>query len=453
MILIIGGGITGLAAACELADRHIPFRLLEASPRVGGLIRTEHVDGFTIEAGADSLLAQKPAGVEFCGKLGLTPRLISTSPPRTAFVLKGERLYRLPSPAVLGIPTTWRALAGYDLLPWPARARLAMERLVARRPAVDESAAAFFRRRFGPATVDLVAQPLLGGIHAGDVESLSMRSLFPRFTDVEARGQSIRRAFGAGRRTPGPEGLFRAPAAGMGEIVSAIERRVPQGSIVCDAAVETIRGTPGGWLVVARAAEHQARAVIAAAPAHAAAGFLAPIDGRVAELCADVPYVSTVSVAMAWPRASIRHALDGSGFVVARKYSSLRITACSWVSSKWTGRAPSGMVLLRAFLGGAHDTETIDLADERIVDLVRGELAGVLGIDDPPTLARVYRWRRAGAQHIVGHLERTAEIDARLSAHPGLFVAGSGFRSTGVPDCIADGVAAATAAAQYAKIP
>jgi oxygen-dependent protoporphyrinogen oxidase len=367
-------------------------------------------------------------------------------------VLKGDRLYRLPSPAVLGIPTTWRALAGYDLLPWTARARLAMERLVTRRPAHDESAASFFRRRFGAATVDLIAQPLLGGIHAGSVESLSMRSLFPRFTDVEARGQTIRQAFGARRRAPGGDGLFRAPAAGMSEIVSAVERRVPRGSIVCDAQVDEVHGTPGSWRVAARGVEHHAAAVIVAAPAHAAARLLAPVDARVSELCAEVPYVSTLSVAMAWPRSAIRHPLDGSGFVVARRHSSLRITACSWVSSKWAGRAPAGMALLRAFLGGADDAGAIDLTDEQAVELVRRDLGGVLGIDEPPSFARVYRWRSAGAQHIVGHLERTAEIDGRLAALPGLFVAGSGFRSTGVPDCIADGLAAAVAAAQYAKI-
>ena len=134
MIIIIGGGITGLAAAYELSARGVPFQLLEASPRAGGLIRTEHVDGFTIEAGPDSILAQKPAALELCEALGLGPRLISTTPPRTAFVLKQGRLHPLPSPSMLGIPTTWRGIAGYDLLSPLARARLALEPLIPRRP-------------------------------------------------------------------------------------------------------------------------------------------------------------------------------------------------------------------------------------------------------------------------------------------------------------------------------
>jgi oxygen-dependent protoporphyrinogen oxidase len=452
VIIIIGGGITGLAAAFELASRGIPFRLLEASARIGGLIYTDHVDGFTIEAGADSLLAQKPAGVELCDALGLGPRLISTTAPRIAYVLKRGRLHALPPASVLGIPTTWRALARYDLLPWPARARVALEPFMTKRRIDDESVAQFFRRRFGSATVDLVAQPLLGGIHAGEVDALSVRSLFPRFAETEARGESILRTFRRGHRAPSAEGLFRAPAAGMGEITAALERCMPPGSLTCGASVDAIVKDADGWRVTANGAELAARAAIVAAPAHVAARLLAPIDARVSTLCGEVPYVSTVSVALAWPRAAIGHPLNGSGFVVARRFNSLRITACSWVSSKWSGRAPTGMALLRAFIGGAHDPGAIDLTDEALIDLVRRELAELMHIEGPPLLARVYRWRAAGAQHIVGQVRRIGEIDSRLSSLGGLFVAGSGFRSVGVPDCVADGRATATAAAQYVKL-
>ena len=138
MIAIVGGGITGLAAAYELTARHVPFQLFEASPRLGGIIRTEHVEGFTIEAGPDSILAQKPAAIALCEGLGLSPRLITTNTPRTAFVLKNGRLHALPSPSVLGIPTTWKGLAGYDLLSPLGRWRLAAEPLVRRRARSEE---------------------------------------------------------------------------------------------------------------------------------------------------------------------------------------------------------------------------------------------------------------------------------------------------------------------------
>jgi oxygen-dependent protoporphyrinogen oxidase len=448
VVIIIGGGITGLAAAYELSVRGVPFQLFEASPRAGGLIRTDHVDGFTIEAGPDSLLAQKPAGIRLCEELGLGPRLKTSSLPRTAYVLKHGRLHRLPSPSALGIPWTWRAVASYDLLAPKARARLACEPLVPRGQAADESVASFFRRRFGADTVGLVAEPLLGGIHAGNIEQLSVRSLFPRFPEAESRERSVLRSFRRAHRPGGTDGLFRSLSSGMGELVAAIERRLPGAAIHYNAPVRAIARDGEKWCVATDAGPVQASAVVIAAPAHAAATLLAPIDPRAAALCAEVPYVSTASVALAWPRDAVAHPLDGSGFVVARRYNTLRITACTWVSSKWSGRAPAGMVLLRAFIGGAHDPDVVDLDDDALAAIARRDISAVLGIERAPLFARVYRWRQAGAQHNVGQIARIEALEAALSRHAGLFVAGSGFRSIGIPDCIADGRAAADAAAR-----
>lgn len=454
MIIIVGAGITGLSAGFELAMRGIPFRIFEASDRPGGLIRTEHTGGFTIEAGPDSLLAQKPAALELCAALGLTPQLISTSAPRTAFVLKRGRLYPLPSPSVLGVPTTLGGIAQYDLLSPIARARLAMEVFMPRGHGSDESVGAFFRRRFGGQTVGLIAEPLLGGIHAGDIDALSMQSLFPRFLDAEATRGSVLRMF---RRKPAAgDGLFRSLAGGMSELVNALEGRLPVGSIQYDSPVrEIVRSrseASEAWQVRSAGGDAGAHAVILACPAHAAAALLAPIDANAAARCAEVPYASTASVALAWPRGDVSHPLRGSGFVVARRYNALRITACTWVSSKWAGRAPAGSVLLRAFIGGSQDPGAVDLSDGQLVDIAVRDLAGVLGITGSPSVARVARWRRAGAQHNVGQIARVAAIEARLAAHRGLFVAGSGFRAVGIPDCVADGRAAAVQAAECIKI-
>ena len=447
MIAIIGGGITGLAAAFELASRNIPFALFEASARPGGLIRTEHVDGFTIEAGPDSMLAQKPAALELCDALGLAPRLITTNPPRTAFVLKRGRLHPLPSPSVLGIPTTFRGIAGYDLLSPSARARLAYEPWVpARADKADESVGSFFRRRFGIETVGLIAEPLLGGIHAGDIERLSMRSLFPRFIEAESKNRSVLRSFGGSPPSPNAEGLFRSLVGGMGELVHAIERRLPDDSVRCGAAVTSVARDAAGWRVMSGAGETRARAIVLATSARVAAGLLHPIDGRAAALCEEVPYVSTVSVALAYSRRAVVHPLAGSGFVVARRYNALRSTACTFVSSKWSGRAPADAVLLRVFAGGSHDPGIVDLTDNEIVECAAREIGGVLQITGAPMLSRVFRWKLAGAQHNVGQIARTAEIESRL-VPLGVFVAGSGFRSVGIPDCIVDGRAAARLAA------
>jgi oxygen-dependent protoporphyrinogen oxidase len=451
-VIIVGAGITGLAAAFELAERRIPFVLLEASDRPGGLILTEKIDGFTIEAGADSLLAQKPAGVGLCEALGLAPRLIATTPPRVAYVLASGRLHALPSSAMLGIPTSWTAVARYDLLSWRGRARIALEPLVRRRGsgAGDESIAAFFRRRFGEECVTRVAEPLLGGIHAGDVERLSLRSLFPRLGEAEARRGSVLRALRRTRRS-NADGAFRSLSSGMGELVTALARRLPDGSLRCGVAAAALHGDADGWrLETGRGEAFRGRAVILALPAHAASRVVSGLDAGLADLCAEVPYVSTVSVALSWPRAEVGHALAGSGFVVARTADAPRITACTWVSSKWAGRAPAGWTLLRTYMGGANDPGAIALSDEELVQISVDGISPVLGIGSPPHLSRVYRWPNAGAQHNVGHLARLERIEARLAGLPGVFAAGSGFRSIGIPDCVADGRAAAATAAQFA---
>jgi oxygen-dependent protoporphyrinogen oxidase len=353
---------------------------------------------------------------------------------------------------VLGIPLTLKATLGYDLLPPLARVRLAVEPFVPRAQSpADESVASFFARRFGRATVPLIAAPLLGGIHAGRIDVLSMQSLFPRFVEAEKSRGSVLRAFRHGHAGAGADGAFRSLSSGMGELVSAIGRRLPPGSVRLASGAGTLAKTTDGWRIGTPQGNVDARGVVLAAPAYAAARLLSSVDQECSAICSGVPYVSSVSVAMAFSREQVAHSLEGSGFVVARTGNSPRLTACTWVSSKWAGRAPQGSVLLRAFLGSAADPSAIDLSDDELTDIVRRELSSVLSISGAPLLSRVDRWRDAGAQHNVGHVERVARLEARLERHPGLFVAGSGFRAVGIPDCVTDGRSAAAAAAEFVR--
>lgn len=451
MIVIVGGGITGLAAAFELARRRAEFVLLESSPRLGGLIHTEHAGGFTIDSGPDSLLVQKPAAIQLCEELGLSGQLMATRPPRHAYVLRDGRLHPLPSPSVLGIPTSLTALWRYDLLDWPARVRVALEPFVPRRSGADESVATFFRRRFGAATVDLIAEPLLGGIHAGDVEQLSMSSVFPRLTQAAQQRGGIARNLGAGPRAA-DQGMFRALRGGMGDLVAAVEKALPAGAVrtACGATAIARRGS--GWAVTSGSDRIDASVVILSSPAYAVASLLRPLDAEAAALCDAVPYVSTTSVALGWKRSALSHSLAGSGFVIARRHNRVRITACTWVSSKWDHRAPADHVLIRAFAGGAHDPGAVNLGDRELIDMAVRDLTPILGISAAPMLTRVFRARNAGAQHHVGHRARLAALERRLAVHPGLFVAGSGFESIGIPDCVANGRRAGAAAADYVRI-
>ncbi|MDE3154404.1 MAG: protoporphyrinogen oxidase [Acidobacteriota bacterium] len=445
--VIVGGGIAGLAAAWDLHQRGLRPVVLERQPRAGGVILTEQIDGFTIDAGPDSLLVQKPAALELCRELGLGDRLVSTLPPRTAFILRGGRLHSLPEGSVLGIPTRIGPLAASRLFSWPGKARMGAELLRPNRPAPgDESIGSFIGRHFGREAVDYLAEPLLAGIHAGDVDRLSARALFPRLVESERKYGSLIKAFRHMPRGGSADGAFRSLPGGVGELAGAVTRALPAGTVRCGETVTAIDGA-GPFLVRATGGTWRAPQVIVAAPAYVAAALLKPRDAALAALCEGIAYASTATIALGFPRAAVRHPLNGSGFVVPR-VEGLHILAATWVSSKWPGRAPDDHVLLRVFVGGARDPQALDADDETLVRRATDDLTRLMTIEGAPILTRLYRWTRANAQYEVGHLDRMAAIDRALAAHRGLHLTGSGFRGVGIPDAIADGRATARAAAQ-----
>lgn len=448
-VIVVGGGISGLAAAWELHQLGVPFTLFEASDRLGGVVRTDYVGEFVIDAGPDAMLARKTAGVDLCRELGLADRLVPVKPPRTAFVVRHGRLRPLPSRSVFGIPTDMAGLWGSSLLSVRSKLAITLERFA--RPdetTSDESLASFFGRRFGSEAVSYLADPLLAGIHAGNVDHLSVRALYPSLVDAARLGSVT----GALRRRESPEssadGPFRSFPRGMQELIDALAASLGRERLRTESRVTSLARRSAGYEVGLASGESvQARAVILAVPATHAGSLLAARDNVLAELCRGVPYTSSAIVVLAFPRPLVKHALEGSGFVVPRAEPDFRILAATWLSSKWPGRAPAGTALIRAFLGGARDPEAWKLGDEALVRVTLGDLARLLQIDGAPSLTRVYRWRRASAQYEVGYLERLGAIRRRLANDPGLFVTGAGFGSIGIPDCIADARATARRAA------
>ena len=455
-VVIVGGGIAGLATAFELHARRVPFVVLEGASRLGGVILTERVQGFAIDAGPDSLLVQKPAAIELCRELGLGDRLMPTSPPRTAFILRGGVLHPLPEASVLGIPTRMLPLATTRLFTARGKLRMAMDLVI---PASrqqsdrqDESIASFMRRRFGDEVVRYLAEPLFAGIHSGDVERLSMRALFPRLLEAEQRHGSLIRAFRATRSRSATHGAFRSLPGGIEEMVTRLADVLPPTALRTGALVERIDRRDPGDGFEARLASGEtltSSVLVLAVPAYRVADLMQAVDDDLARLCRTIRYVSSATVALAYPRDAVRHPLNGSGFVVPRAEPGRRIMAASWVSSKWPERAPVGSVLLRAFLGGARDPDVVSENDDTLRSIAHADLAALLGIAQEPTLVRVQRWPRTNAQYEVGHLELVRAIDERIAGLPGLHVTGSGFRGVGIPDCVADGrrVAAEAAAA------
>jgi oxygen-dependent protoporphyrinogen oxidase len=446
-VAIVGGGIAGLAAAYELRQRGLSVQVLEASRRPGGVITTERVDGWVIDGGPDSMLVQKPAAVALCRELGIADRLIPTLTPRTAYVLRDGRLHPLAEGSFMGFPLSFGALARSSLFTTAGKTRLACELLIPRGGGdEDESIGAFVRRRFGEEAVDYLAEPLLAGIHAGDVERLSMRALFPRLIEAERQSGSVLRAFRALRVTPSPRGAFVSLPGGTGELVDALLTSLP--GVVTTSARVTDLHRAGSLILDSSIGRLQARAVILAVPAYVAASLLRSFDTTIAAFCDGVPYASTATVAFGFRREQVAHPLQGTGFVVPRVERSA-LLAGTWVTSKWPGRAPEGHVLLRGFLGGGRDPHRLDAGDEELIATARAELQELLGITGDPLITRLSRWTRQSPQYEVGHLQRVAAIDDQLTAIPGVFLTGSGFRSIGIPDCIADARATAGLAAAF----
>ncbi|HET7036128.1 MAG TPA: protoporphyrinogen oxidase [Thermomicrobiaceae bacterium] len=453
--VVVGGGISGLTAAFRLAARPGQrVTLLEADARLGGKIRTERDDGYVIEAGPDSFLAAKPAALALCRELGLEKHVIGTLPDGGGtFILRAGRLEPLPEGITLLVPTKLGPLLRSRLLSPRGKLRLGLDLLLPpRRDDGDESVAAFVRRRLGREAFERMAQPLLSGIYAGDAEQLSILSTFPRLRETERRHGSLIRGMLAQRRAaPAPSNAARSGflslEGGLQDLVDTLADRLTgceNVDVRTGTAATGIAARPdGGYaLTLGNGERLEADAVLVATPADAASALLAGIDPALAAALAEIPYVSSATVALAYPRAAVAGLGGGRGFVVPQ-VEGRELTAVTWVTGKFAGRAPEGMALVRGFVGRAGQEAAVRLPDDELIALVRRELRDILGLAAEPARAWVARWERAMPQYVLGHQERLARIEARVAAHPGLALLGAAYRGVGIPDCIQSGEEAA----------
>jgi protoporphyrinogen/coproporphyrinogen III oxidase len=463
-IHIIGGGITGLAAAHRLAreTRAAAVTLIESETRLGGKILTERVGGFVLEGGPDSFLSSKPRGLGLCRELGLADRLYGTNEKlRRTYVLRGGQLYDLPEGLSGLVPTRLGPIARTGLLsPW-GKLRMAAEFLVPPRPeGADESVAAFVQRRLGAEAYERLIEPLLSGIYAGDGAQLSLAATFPQLRQTELANGGLIKGMLAARQpapAPGKAGLAKRAAklpafltapTGLAEIVEALEARLSGVELLRGLSVTGLeQAAPGYRLRLSNGEMREAEAVILATPAYVTADLLGPLDAVLAVALRAIPYTSTATVYLAYPQADLPRPLDGYGYIIPRA-EGRPILACTWTSSKFAHRAPDGYGLIRVFIGRAGQPNVLERDDAALIALASAELAGTLGIRAAPIFQRVFRWPRAMPQYTLGHLERVAAIEQRLTALPGLYVAGNAYRGVGLPDCIASGEAAAQAAAR-----
>ena len=444
-VLVVGGGISGLVAAYELGRAGVPVTLVEASPRLGGKVGTEHVEGYVVERGPDSFLTNKPAAVQLCRDLGLTGALVPLRSPSDVFVWRG-RLVPVPEGLGSGIPRAFRPLALTPLFSLREKLGLARELFVPpSSESGDEAVGTFLRRRFGDALVDRLASPLLEGVYGTPVDELSLMAVLPRLREAERRHGSLLRAALAQRRSARSERTPGAPvlslAAGMGSLVDALVERIENTEILLDTvALRLERSAPGYRALFGNGNWRSFDAVIVATPTRSSGPLLADIAPGAASALADMPYGSTTVVSLGYREDQLAHPLAGHGFFVPP--GALAISACIWSSSKWPGRAPDGSVLLRA---SVREPSLLATDDAALVTAVHTALASALGIRGRPELGRVARHIGIMPRFTVGHLERVAAIDAALAGDSAIQVIGAAYRGVGVPECIAQGQSAAAA--------
>ena len=460
-IVVVGGGVTGLAAAHRIAERRNepsapPVVVLESSERAGGQIRTERHADFVFEGGPDTLLTQKPSGVALCERVGLGPDLLGfDGRPGGAEILLGGRLVRIPDGFLMMAPTRLAPLLASPLFSWRGKLRMLSERLVPRRAegTQDESLASFVTRRFGREVLDRVAEPVIAGLYTADAARLSLRVTMPRFLDLEAREGSVtaglRKAASASSRGPfghgtGRGGGFVTVRGGLSRIVEALVARLPPGSLRLGAqAVAVERSGTGDWTVaLAGGSRVHAGAVLLACPAYAAAGAMRGHDPALAGALDALSYAPCATVNLVYDRRQVGVDRRTFGFFVPRS-ENIPMLACSYVSDKFLGRAPEGSVVLRAFLGGALRPESLDVDDARLGAIAHDALRRPLALSGSPTLAKVTRFPRGMPQYEVGAATWIRDVAARIAAHPGLAVAGSIGGAVGLPDCIRSGEEAA----------
>lgn len=459
-IAILGGGIAGLSAAWTLekarrSSAPIAYSLYEASGRLGGVIRSEIIDGCVVEGGPDSFLSEKPAAAALCRELGIADQLLpSNDAERKTYILVRNRLIPLPDGLMFMVPTRLIPTILTPLFSWGTKLHMAREFLFPPAPATeDESVAAMTRRHFGRETVDRLVSPLLSGVYGGNADQLSVRAVLPRMVAMEQKYRSLSRAMLAARKAApprpqsegkiaGPRSLFTTLRDGMSQMTDGLAAQLPPGFIHLSSPVDSITRQNDSWLVETAFGRERYDALILALPAWTAGGLLRPTHHALGEALQGIPYSSSITVTAGYNRADLSTLPLGFGYLVPTS-EGRRMLACTFVHNKFAGRTPADKGVLRCFLGGSGNDALLNQTDAQLTAIVEQELAEVLGLRAKPNFIRIARWRQSMAQYGVGHLDRMQLVREAVATLPGLALAGNAYEGIGVPDCIRTGQQAA----------
>jgi protoporphyrinogen/coproporphyrinogen III oxidase len=443
-VLIVGGGISGLAAAYYLGQQNLSVVLVEAQDRLGGLIATEQRNGCYLEAGPDSYIATKPAVRELAQSIpGLADRIIgSNDTARRVFVAREGRLEPMPRGMAMMVPGEWLPALESPLFPAATKLRFLSE--LCSRPRAREqdiSISEFVKDHFDETVLEYITEPLLTAVYGGEAGKLSARSVLPRFVGYEEKyGSLIRgvRRERAQRKQEGGESepMFQSFENGMQTLVDAIAGALGSGVRIVRGVVERAAPAPGGgWKVVVGGQSEEAAHLVLACPAFRAAAVIEEADAGLSEELAAIPYSSAVTVMMGYEGAQLNHPMDGFGFLVPKRERK-SISACTWVNTKFPSRVGSGWAVLRAFIVGREADDLMAAGDEELSGIVAAELNRFMGTCARAWFTTIHRWPRSMPQYVVGHQARTGRIEKRLSEHKGLHLVGNAYDGVGIPDCV-----------------
>ncbi len=457
-IVIIGGGIGGLACAFRLRQRlpHATITVIDAAPRLGGTLQTFSENGLVLELGPDSILRTKPAALQLITDLGLADEVQATAPAaRSSLIARGNRLVPVPEGLYLMAPGKLWPFAWSRLMSWRGKLRMLQDLIIPPRVSdEDESLASFVRRRLGREALERIAQPLISGIYTADPEHLSLAATMPQFLAMERTHGSLLLAMRARMhdqptaQASGPRyGLFASLRGGLGRLTDTLVERLSAADVNLRCACQATGIRPAGdgtWQVKLGndLPPLSADAVVVAGPAWAAGALLRDADAGLSAQLAGIPYAGVATVNLVFRRDCMPPLPVAAGFVVPA-IEGRSLIACTFSSHKWADRTPDDLVVLRAFVGGALHAHHLDRDDATLVSAVMRDLQDLLKIHTAPLRTVVTRWPRAMAQYHLGHLARVVAVRAAEAQLPGLALIGNGYEGVGIPDIIAQADAAA----------
>ncbi|MFP8906030.1 protoporphyrinogen oxidase [Streptomyces atacamensis] len=447
-VIVIGGGISGLAAAHRLLEGGARVTVLESSPRLGGKLYAGRIADAAVDLGAESMLARRPEGLDLARAAGLGDALRPPATGTAAVWTRGE-VRPMPTGHVMGVPADPAVLAGIVSPDGLARAAEDAE-LPRTEVGEDVAVGEYVAARLGREVVDRLVEPLLGGVYAGDAYRISMRASVPALFEAARRERSlldavrgVQRRAAAGRQD-GP--VFMGIEGGMGRLPGAVADtcRAAGADIRTGAPVSELRRTGSGWTAVAAGSRLEADAVVLAVPAPAAARLLAGLSPAAAAELERIEYASMALVTMAFRRRDLARVPEGRGFLVPAT-DGRAIKASTFSTNKWHWNAAQdpGLFVLRTSLGRYDEEEVLDRDDADLVELSLGDLRTAIGLTARPVASTVTRWNGGLPQYPVGHLDRVARVRRDLAALPGLAVCGAAYDGVGIPACIASARTAA----------